>query len=107
MSCPRTRQHLSLAAGRLQVSDHKARPSLCTCTRGPQEKTDTSLGGKTETSMVFQEAKRQPVSQVVSGSLPFASVSHRSQSTEQLCNIQNYEVLMSHTLNLTGAAVTQ
>lgn len=59
--------------GRLQASGLKARPSLCTCTHGPQEKTDISLGGKTETFMVFQEAKTpacQPgklQSQVVSG----------------------------------------
>lgn len=48
-----------------------------------------------------------PQREVACGSFPFASLSHQSQTTQQLCSIQNDVALRSHTLNLTRAGETQ
>lgn len=101
MPCPRARQHLSPASGRLQAADPKARPSLCTHTRSLRETLDTSLGGQT--------GKRPACHPVFSRARWLVSVSPQSQTTEQLCNTQNGLALRSHTLtlHLTQAEVTR
>lgn len=55
--CPDKGQAASVP-GRLQVADLKARPSLTCCL---PENPDTSASEKSNTSMVFQKAKHQPV----------------------------------------------